>query len=79
MHINDNSGNNSKIKSISSAYHSYFLLQMFDDATGRHAVCVMDNGGGMTPRELNNWAIYRLSKFNRYHFDLYINFGNWAF
>uniref|UniRef100_A0A6P8HCY5 Structural maintenance of chromosomes flexible hinge domain-containing protein 1-like isoform X2 n=1 Tax=Actinia tenebrosa TaxID=6105 RepID=A0A6P8HCY5_ACTTE len=37
---------------------------MFDDATGRHAVCVMDNGGGMTPRELNNWAIYRLSKFN---------------
>jgi hypothetical protein len=39
---------------------------MFDDSTGRHAVCVSDNGGGMTPRELNNWAIYRLSKFNRY-------------
>jgi len=26
---------------------------------------VIDNGKGMTPRQLNNWAIYRLSKFIR--------------
>ncbi|XP_060561375.1 structural maintenance of chromosomes flexible hinge domain-containing protein 1-like [Ruditapes philippinarum] len=33
----------------------------FDEAT----VYVIDNGKGMTSRQLNNWAIYRLSKFNR--------------
>ena len=38
---------------------------MFDDSAGKHVVCVLDNGGGMNSRELNNWAIYRLSKFNR--------------
>ena len=38
---------------------------MFDDSVGKPAVCVIDNGAGMTPKELNNWAIYRLSKFNR--------------
>ncbi|XP_053383340.1 structural maintenance of chromosomes flexible hinge domain-containing protein 1-like isoform X2 [Mercenaria mercenaria] len=32
-----------------------------DEAT----VYVIDNGKGMTSRQLNNWAIYRLSKFNR--------------
>ncbi|XP_039253574.2 structural maintenance of chromosomes flexible hinge domain-containing protein 1-like isoform X2 [Styela clava] len=38
----------------------------FDDSNaGNHAVCVTDNGVGMTSRQLNNWAIYRLSKFNR--------------
>uniref|UniRef100_A0A4W5R283 Uncharacterized protein n=1 Tax=Hucho hucho TaxID=62062 RepID=A0A4W5R283_9TELE len=25
----------------------------------------MDNGCGMTSKELNNWAVYRLSKFTR--------------
>ena len=43
----------------------YLVYQMFDDSTGKHCMCVLDNGAGMSPRELNNWAIYRLSKFNR--------------
>lgn len=38
---------------------------MFDDTVGKAVVCVLDNGAGMTSKELNNWAIYRLSKFNR--------------
>ena len=38
---------------------------MFDDTIGKAVVCVVDNGAGMTSKELNNWAIYRLSKFNR--------------
>ena len=38
---------------------------MFDDSIGKAVVCVLDNGAGMTSKELNNWAIYRLSKFNR--------------
>lgn len=38
---------------------------MFDDSVGKAVVCVLDNGAGMTSKELNNWAIYRLSKFNR--------------
>lgn len=25
----------------------------------------MDNGRGMTSKQLNNWAVYRLSKFTR--------------
>lgn len=38
---------------------------MFDDSVGKPVVCILDNGAGMTSKELNNWAIYRLSKFNR--------------
>uniref|UniRef100_A0A4W4DSS6 SMC hinge domain-containing protein n=1 Tax=Electrophorus electricus TaxID=8005 RepID=A0A4W4DSS6_ELEEL len=38
---------------------------LFDDTQGGSAVVVMDNGRGMTAKELNNWAVYRLSKFNR--------------
>ncbi|KAL4217928.1 inactivation of X chromosome by DNA methylation [Mactra antiquata] len=33
----------------------------FEDST----IYIIDNGKGMTPRQLNNWAIYRLSKFIR--------------
>ncbi|XP_008394908.1 structural maintenance of chromosomes flexible hinge domain-containing protein 1-like [Poecilia reticulata] len=29
------------------------------------AVVVLDNGCGMTSKQLNNWAVYRLSKFTR--------------
>ncbi|XP_059139967.1 structural maintenance of chromosomes flexible hinge domain-containing protein 1-like [Physella acuta] len=36
-----------------------------DDASVKNCVVVIDNGKGMTPRQLNNWAIYRLSKFTR--------------
>ena len=41
-------------------------VQHFDDsAPHRNCVVVIDNGKGMSPRQLNNWAIYRLSKFIR--------------
>ncbi|EDO36680.1 predicted protein [Nematostella vectensis] len=50
--------NNEDLRSIE-------IRLMFDDSIGKHAVCVLDNGRGMTPKELNNWAVYRLSKFNR--------------
>ncbi|KAI8505876.1 inactivation of X chromosome by DNA methylation [Branchiostoma belcheri] len=32
---------------------------------GKHCICVLDNGHGMTSKNLNDWAVYRLSKFNR--------------
>ncbi|KAJ8385840.1 hypothetical protein AAFF_G00181960 [Aldrovandia affinis] len=38
---------------------------MFDETQGRPAVVVLDNGSGMTSKQLNNWAVYRLSKFTR--------------
>uniref|UniRef100_F6W7J0 Uncharacterized protein n=5 Tax=Ciona intestinalis TaxID=7719 RepID=F6W7J0_CIOIN len=37
----------------------------FNTSTAEHMLCVYDNGQGMSSRQLNNWAIYRLSKFNR--------------
>ncbi|XP_014770922.1 structural maintenance of chromosomes flexible hinge domain-containing protein 1 isoform X1 [Octopus bimaculoides] len=38
----------------------------FDEGNpNRNCIFVLDNGKGMTPRQLNNWAIYRLSKFIR--------------
>lgn len=40
---------------------------MFDESVGKPVVCIVDNGAGMTSKELNNWAIYRLSKFNRHN------------
>ncbi|CAM9734177.1 unnamed protein product [Lampetra planeri] len=42
---------------------------LFDETQGRPAVVVTDNGCGMTPRQLNNWAVYRLSKFTRHDPD----------
>lgn len=41
------------------------FFQFFDESQGGPAVVVTDNGRGMTAKELNNWAVYRLSKFNR--------------
>ncbi|CAB1349523.1 unnamed protein product [Coregonus sp. 'balchen'] len=38
---------------------------LFDESLGKHAVVIMDNGCGMTSKQLNNWAVYRLSKFSR--------------
>ncbi|XP_019402215.1 PREDICTED: structural maintenance of chromosomes flexible hinge domain-containing protein 1 [Crocodylus porosus] len=38
---------------------------LFDDSQGKSAVAVIDNGRGMTSKQLNNWAVYRLSKFTR--------------
>ncbi|XP_059395011.1 structural maintenance of chromosomes flexible hinge domain-containing protein 1 [Carassius carassius] len=38
---------------------------LFDESQGGPAVVVMDNGCGMTSKQMNNWAIYRLSKFIR--------------
>ncbi|XP_070535302.1 structural maintenance of chromosomes flexible hinge domain-containing protein 1-like [Ptychodera flava] len=36
-----------------------------DESPAKNQICVIDNGCGMTSRQLNNWAIYRLSKFIR--------------
>nr|CAB3266390.1 structural maintenance of chromosomes flexible hinge domain-containing protein 1-like [Phallusia mammillata] len=47
-----------------------------NESTGKHALCVYDNGEGMSSRQLNNWAIYRLSKFNRKERHERVNLGN---
>ncbi|XP_068604361.1 structural maintenance of chromosomes flexible hinge domain-containing protein 1 [Brachionichthys hirsutus] len=36
---------------------------LFDETCGKPALVVMDNGCGMTSKKLNNWAVYRRSKF----------------
>ncbi|XP_071341029.1 structural maintenance of chromosomes flexible hinge domain-containing protein 1 isoform X2 [Trachinotus anak] len=41
------------------------IRMLFDESLGKPAVIVLDNGCGMTSKQLNNWAVYRLSKFNR--------------
>ncbi|XP_018549169.2 LOW QUALITY PROTEIN: structural maintenance of chromosomes flexible hinge domain-containing protein 1 [Lates calcarifer] len=41
------------------------LRMLFDESNGKPAVVVLDNGCGMTSKQLNNWAVYRLSKFTR--------------
>ncbi|XP_066579517.1 structural maintenance of chromosomes flexible hinge domain-containing protein 1 isoform X2 [Amia ocellicauda] len=38
---------------------------LFDESHGKPAVVVLDNGSGMSIKQLNNWAVYRLSKFSR--------------
>ncbi|XP_071854423.1 structural maintenance of chromosomes flexible hinge domain-containing protein 1-like isoform X2 [Apostichopus japonicus] len=44
----------------------YIEVRMyFNDTPEKCMVCVLDNGRGMTSSELNNWAIYRLSKFSQ--------------
>ncbi|KAH9491932.1 Structural maintenance of chromosomes flexible hinge domain-containing protein 1 [Bulinus truncatus] len=40
-------------------------LYLDDSTVSKNCIVVIDNGKGMTPRQLNNWAIYRLSKFTR--------------
>ena len=42
------------------------LWQHLDDTNpAKNTIFIIDNGKGMTSRQLNNWAIYRLSKFIR--------------
>uniref|UniRef100_A0A665WKZ3 Structural maintenance of chromosomes flexible hinge domain containing 1 n=1 Tax=Echeneis naucrates TaxID=173247 RepID=A0A665WKZ3_ECHNA len=41
------------------------LRMLFDEQFGKPAVLVLDNGCGMTSKQLNNWAVFRLSKFTR--------------
>ncbi|KAK2886592.1 hypothetical protein Q8A73_020538 [Channa argus] len=41
------------------------IRMFFDETLGKPAMIVLDNGHGMTPKHLNNWAVYRLSKFIR--------------
>ncbi|GCB63820.1 hypothetical protein scyTo_0013252 [Scyliorhinus torazame] len=43
---------------------------LFDESQGKSAVAVIDNGRGMTSKQLNNWAVYRLSKFTRTDDDI---------
>ncbi|XP_073343954.1 structural maintenance of chromosomes flexible hinge domain-containing protein 1 [Pagrus major] len=41
------------------------MRMIFDETIGKPAVIVLDNGCGMTSAQLKNWAVFRLSKFNR--------------
>lgn len=41
------------------------VYKLFDETLGKPAVIILDNGCGMTSKQLNNWAVYRLSKFSR--------------
>ncbi|XP_042366251.1 structural maintenance of chromosomes flexible hinge domain-containing protein 1 [Plectropomus leopardus] len=41
------------------------IQMVFDENVGKPAVIVLDNGCGMTSKQLKNWAVYRLSKFIR--------------
>ncbi|KAM7369792.1 hypothetical protein PAMP_011083 [Pampus punctatissimus] len=39
------------------------IRMIFDETLGKPAVIILDNGCGMTSKQLKNWAVYRLSKF----------------
>ncbi|XP_060099927.1 structural maintenance of chromosomes flexible hinge domain-containing protein 1 [Heteronotia binoei] len=52
--------------SQNTSIRSIQLKLLFDDAQGKPAIAVIDNGRGMTSKQLNNWAVYRLSKFIRH-------------
>uniref|UniRef100_A0A8D3C7E6 Structural maintenance of chromosomes flexible hinge domain containing 1 n=1 Tax=Scophthalmus maximus TaxID=52904 RepID=A0A8D3C7E6_SCOMX len=41
------------------------LRMLFDESLGKPAIVVLDNGCGMTLKQLNNWAVFRHSKFTR--------------
>ncbi|XP_037311851.2 structural maintenance of chromosomes flexible hinge domain-containing protein 1 [Pungitius pungitius] len=41
------------------------IRMVFDGTQGKPTVIVLDNGCGMTSKQLKNWAVYRLSKFSR--------------
>ncbi|XP_075936473.1 structural maintenance of chromosomes flexible hinge domain-containing protein 1 isoform X2 [Anarhichas minor] len=41
------------------------IRMVFDETLGKPTVIVLDNGCGMTSKQLKNWAVYRLSKFSR--------------
>ncbi|XP_054840467.1 structural maintenance of chromosomes flexible hinge domain-containing protein 1 isoform X2 [Eublepharis macularius] len=51
--------------SRNTGIRSIQLKLLFDDAQGKPAVAFIDNGRGMTSKQLNHWAVYRLSKFTR--------------
>uniref|UniRef100_A0A493SXT1 Structural maintenance of chromosomes flexible hinge domain containing 1 n=1 Tax=Anas platyrhynchos platyrhynchos TaxID=8840 RepID=A0A493SXT1_ANAPP len=53
--------------SRNAGIRSIQIKLLFDDSNGKPAVAVIDNGRGMTSKELNNWAVYRLSKFTSDH------------
>jgi hypothetical protein len=48
------------------------LRCFFQYLDGEPTVVVTDNGRGMSAKALNDWAIYRLSKFNRRSSNLYV-------
>ncbi|XP_060920639.1 structural maintenance of chromosomes flexible hinge domain-containing protein 1 [Labrus mixtus] len=41
------------------------IRMLLDETLGKPAVIVLDNGCGMSPEDLNDWAKYRLCKFKR--------------
>uniref|UniRef100_A0A8C5HK37 SMC hinge domain-containing protein n=1 Tax=Gouania willdenowi TaxID=441366 RepID=A0A8C5HK37_GOUWI len=41
------------------------IQMILDESLGKPAIIVLDNGCGMTSKQLKNWAVYKLSKFLR--------------
>ncbi|XP_068438024.1 structural maintenance of chromosomes flexible hinge domain-containing protein 1 isoform X2 [Clinocottus analis] len=41
------------------------IRMVFDETLAKPTVIILDNGCGMTSKQLKNWAVYRLSKFSR--------------
>ncbi|KAL3892332.1 hypothetical protein ACJMK2_004548 [Sinanodonta woodiana] len=58
---------NSLAATANNIGHRKIEIRLYlDDGNPKNCgIYVIDNGKGMTPRQLNNWAIYRLSKFIR--------------
>uniref|UniRef100_A0AAV2L7V1 SMC hinge domain-containing protein n=1 Tax=Knipowitschia caucasica TaxID=637954 RepID=A0AAV2L7V1_KNICA len=40
-------------------------IRLVPEDSGKASLIVLDNGCGMTSKQLNNWAVYKLSKFKR--------------
>ncbi|XP_020791330.2 LOW QUALITY PROTEIN: structural maintenance of chromosomes flexible hinge domain-containing protein 1 [Boleophthalmus pectinirostris] len=54
------------------------IRMLFDESYGKPAVIVWDNGCGMTSKQLNNWAVYKLSKFNKENGRFASDQGNYS-
>ena len=53
------------LQALSSSFIRVEILTIFIQHLDEDKIFVIDNGTGMTSRQLNNWAVYRLSKFTR--------------
>lgn len=41
------------------------IRMVFNETLTKPTIIILDNGSGMTSKQLKNWAVYRLSKFSR--------------
>uniref|UniRef100_A0A8C3AMC8 Structural maintenance of chromosomes flexible hinge domain containing 1 n=1 Tax=Cyclopterus lumpus TaxID=8103 RepID=A0A8C3AMC8_CYCLU len=41
------------------------IQMVFDETLAKPTIIILDNGCGMTSKQLKNWAVFRLSKFSR--------------